>query len=86
MANCRKGRASERPRRAERRRRFACAPDLKIVLLRGNVGTRLSRVESGEIDATVLAAAGLARLGLEERAAGLLPCSKTFCPPQRRAP
>jgi hydroxymethylbilane synthase len=37
-------------------------PDLKIVPLRGNVETRLKRVESGEIDATLLAAAGLKRL------------------------
>ena len=38
-------------------------PDLKIVLLRGNVDTRLAKVASGEIDATLLAAAGLDRLG-----------------------
>ena len=37
-------------------------PDLKIVPLRGNVETRLKKVESGEIDATLLAAAGLKRL------------------------
>jgi hydroxymethylbilane synthase len=40
-------------------------PDLKIVPLRGNVDTRLAKVESGEIDATLLAAAGLKRLGIE---------------------
>jgi len=40
-------------------------PDVDTVLLRGNVQTRLRRVESGEIDATFLAAAGLARLGLD---------------------
>ena len=39
-------------------------PDLKIVPLRGNVETRLSKVESGEIDATLLAAAGLKRLDI----------------------
>jgi hydroxymethylbilane synthase len=39
-------------------------PDLEIVLLRGNVGTRLAKVESGEIGATLLALAGLKRLGL----------------------
>jgi hydroxymethylbilane synthase len=39
-------------------------PDLKIVPLRGNVETRLKKVESGEIDATLLAAAGLKRLEL----------------------
>jgi hydroxymethylbilane synthase len=37
-------------------------PDLKIVPLRGNVETRLKKVEAGEIDATLLAAAGLKRL------------------------
>lgn len=40
-------------------------PDLKIVSIRGNVETRLKKVESGEIDATLLAAAGLKRLGIE---------------------
>lgn len=39
-------------------------PDLKISLLRGNVGTRLSKIENGEFDATILAMAGLKRLGL----------------------
>lgn len=37
-------------------------PDLKIAPLRGNVETRLKKVESGELDATLLAAAGLKRL------------------------
>ncbi len=37
-------------------------PDLRIVPLRGNVETRIAKVESGEIDATLLAAAGLKRL------------------------
>lgn len=40
-------------------------PDLKIVPLRGNVERRLKAVESGEIDATLLAAAGLKRLGID---------------------
>jgi hydroxymethylbilane synthase len=40
-------------------------PDLKIVPLRGNVETRLKKVEDGEIDATLLASAGLKRLGIE---------------------
>ncbi len=39
-------------------------PDLRIVPLRGNVETRLRKVEGDEIDATVLAVAGLKRLGL----------------------
>ena len=40
-------------------------PDLKIVPLRGNVETRLKKVEAGEVDATLLASAGLKRLGID---------------------
>lgn len=40
-------------------------PRLHIVELRGNVDTRLRKVQEGEVDAAVLAAAGLARLGIE---------------------
>jgi hydroxymethylbilane synthase len=40
-------------------------PDLKIVPLRGNVETRLRKVEDGEIDATLLASAGLKRLSID---------------------
>jgi hydroxymethylbilane synthase len=49
------------PRRAAQLQRLR--PDLQIVLLRGNVDTRLAKVALGEIDATLLAAAGLDRLG-----------------------
>jgi hydroxymethylbilane synthase len=42
-------------------------PDVEIVVLRGNVDTRLARVDAGACDATVLAAAGLERLGLASR-------------------
>ncbi|EJO9874102.1 hydroxymethylbilane synthase [Vibrio vulnificus] len=45
----------------------AYRPDLVIKELRGNVGTRLSKLDAGEYDAIILAAAGLKRLGLEER-------------------
>jgi hydroxymethylbilane synthase len=41
-------------------------PDLQIVPLRGNVDTRLRKCREGEVDAIVLAAAGLARLGLSD--------------------
>ena len=41
-------------------------PDLEIVLFRGNVQTRLAKLERGEADATLLAAAGLVRLGMDE--------------------
>ena len=47
-------------------------PDLRISLLRGNVETRLHKVESGEIDATLLALAGMKRLGLAHRATSIL--------------
>jgi hydroxymethylbilane synthase len=46
---------------------LAVRPDLCIVALRGNVDTRLKRLAGGELDAIVLACAGLARLGLESR-------------------
>jgi hydroxymethylbilane synthase len=42
-------------------------PRLSVRLLRGNVDTRLAKLDRGEYDAIVLAAAGLARLGLETR-------------------
>ena len=41
-------------------------PDLQIVPLRGNVDTRLKRLESGDLKAVILAAAGLNRLGLSD--------------------
>ncbi len=43
-------------------------PDLEVVLIRGNVETRLAKLEAGEVDATLLAMAGLKRLGMVERA------------------
>ncbi|WP_246142351.1 hydroxymethylbilane synthase [Lacisediminihabitans profunda] len=49
------------PRRAAQLRGWR--PDLTVVDIRGNVDTRLRKVESGELDAVVLAAAGLTRLG-----------------------
>ena len=44
-------------------------PDLQIGFLRGNVGTRLGKLDSGQFDAIVLATAGLLRLELHERIA-----------------
>ncbi len=46
---------------------LAARPDLRIEALRGNVDTRLRRHDAGEMDAIVLACAGLTRLGLESR-------------------
>ena len=50
------------PRRAAQLRHLR--PDLEIVMLRGNVATRLAKVDSGAVGATLLAAAGLDRLGV----------------------
>jgi porphobilinogen deaminase len=47
-------------------------PDLRIALLRGNVETRLAKVARGEAAATLLALAGLKRLGLEAAATAVL--------------
>jgi hydroxymethylbilane synthase len=47
-------------------------PDLTLVPLRGNVDTRLAKLDAGEIDAALLAYAGLKRLGLESRATMVL--------------
>jgi hydroxymethylbilane synthase len=52
-------------------------PDLGIVTLRGNVETRLSKLEGGVADATFLALAGLRRLGLEARATSLVDPTET---------
>ena len=51
---------------------LAARPDLRIEALRGNVDTRLRRLDNGELDAIVLACAGLVRLGLESRIAARL--------------
>ena len=48
---------------------LAARPDLKISSLRGNVQTRLGKLDAGEYDAIILAAAGLKRLKLEDRIA-----------------
>ena len=42
-------------------------PDLEVIDLRGNVGTRLSKLDAGQYDAIILASAGLKRLGLQDR-------------------
>ena len=48
---------------------LARRPDLKIHFLRGNVNTRLAKLDAGDYDAIILAAAGLIRLGFESRIA-----------------
>jgi hydroxymethylbilane synthase len=47
-------------------------PDLTIVPLRGNVETRLRKLDNGDVDATLLALAGLKRLGLAEHATNIM--------------
>lgn len=56
-------------RRAQLR---ALRPDLEVCELRGNVGTRLRKIDEGQVDAALLAAAGLRRLGLGHRIVSLL--------------
>lgn len=48
---------------------LAARPDLQVVTLRGNVQTRLAKVAAGEVAGSLLALAGLRRMGLEDRAA-----------------
>lgn len=52
---------------------LAARPDLQIVDLRGNVDTRLRKLDEGMMDAIILAAAGLERLGYEERIKEIIP-------------
>jgi len=58
----------------------ALRPDLKIEPLRGNLDTRLRKLDEGQYDAIVLAAAGLKRLGLSQRIRAILTPSR--CCPQ----
>jgi hydroxymethylbilane synthase len=51
-------------------------PDLRVIDLRGNVETRLRKIKDGVADATLLAFAGLTRLGLEAQVTSLLPTSE----------
>ncbi len=47
-------------------------PDLNVAMLRGNVETRLRKLDEGHVDATLLALAGLKRLGLEQHATHIM--------------
>ncbi|WP_373796214.1 hydroxymethylbilane synthase [Neisseria dentiae] len=62
-------------REAQLRARF---PHLTVKPLRGNVQTRLAKLDNGEYDAIILAAAGLQRLGLNERIRLILPPSESL--------
>jgi len=51
---------------------LAMRPDLQVKLIRGNVNTRLGKLDAGDYDALILAAAGLKRLEFDERVKGYL--------------
>jgi hydroxymethylbilane synthase len=53
-------------------------PDLQIRDLRGNVGTRLRKLDEGEYDAIILASAGLIRLGMPERIRQFIPTEQSL--------
>ena len=56
-------------------------PKIEVVPIRGNVDTRIGFVDNGEIDGLVLAAAGLKRLGLENRITHYFPMDEFYPPP-----
>jgi hydroxymethylbilane synthase len=60
-------------------------PDLKVLPLRGNLDTRLGKLDRGEYDAIVLAAAGLKRLGLADRIREVLPPASSLPAPGQGA-
>ena len=71
------------PRRAAQLRRFV--PGVEVVPIRGNVETRLRKADGEEADGAVLAAAGLARLGMEDRVASYLSPQRFVPPPGQGA-
>jgi len=60
-------------------------PHLQVLPVRGNVGTRLAKLDRGEFDALIMAAAGLKRLGLAERVRQILPTSQFLPAPSQGA-
>ncbi len=60
-------------------------PDLKIVPMRGNIDTRIKKLDAGDVDAAVLALAGLKRLGLDGRAADIVPVEQMLPAPAQGA-
>jgi len=59
--------------------------DLKIVPLRGNIDTRLRKLDAGDADAAILAVAGLKRLGLADRITALIPLDQMLPAPAQGA-
>lgn len=74
---------SSSPRRKAQLSRWR--PDLRIVELRGNVDTRIGKARSGEVDAVVLAAAGVVRLGRRGEIARYLPVGRFLPAPAQGA-
>jgi len=63
----------------------ALRPDLELLPLRGNVPTRLQRIASGDLDAIVLARAGLVRLGLDRHITDVFPLDRVLPAPAQGA-
>jgi hydroxymethylbilane synthase len=63
----------------------ALHPRLQVHAVRGNVGTRLRKLDAGEFDALVMAAAGLKRLGLAQRIRAILPAAQFLPAPGQGA-
>ncbi len=55
---------------------LAARPDLKVVTFRGNVQTRLKKLKAGEVDATLLAKAGLNRMNMADVATSVIECDE----------
>ncbi len=60
-------------------------PALQVGPVRGNVGTRLAKLDRGEFDALIMAAAGLKRLGMTDRIRAILPTSQFLPAPAQGA-
>lgn len=71
------------PRRAAQLQHYC--PTVKVVPIRGNVETRLSKSQGGECDGAILAAAGLIRLGLTQKITQYLPPEQFVPPPGQGA-
>jgi hydroxymethylbilane synthase len=63
----------------------AAYPQLEVLPVRGNVGTRLAKLDRGEFDALLMAAAGLKRLGLAQRIRAILPTAEFLPAPGQGA-
>jgi hydroxymethylbilane synthase len=60
-------------------------PSLQVSAVRGNVGTRLAKLDRGDFDALIMAAAGLKRLGMVDRIRGILPTAQFLPAPAQGA-